>query len=148
MILKRVTRVIHKGEYMRRVIHYLQVTDSFWSLLHANYPWIERKFPLTTPIFLDFASHQYHARASVLHPQSELSCSLIYSFSTVNSLCDKCIYILNWWLRSAALTHKNTAFCWTSESFCAAWLQGLCDLFFYILHIFYILYSSIFFIFF
>lgn len=65
---------------------------------------------------------------SVLHPQSELSCSPIYSFSTVNSLCDKHIYILNWWLHSAALTHTNTAFRWTSESSCAAWLQGLCDL--------------------
>lgn len=71
MILERVTCVIYKGEYMRRVIHYLQVTDSFWSLLQANYPWIEREFPFTTSIFLDFASHQYHARISVLHPQSE-----------------------------------------------------------------------------
>lgn len=43
---------------------------------------------------------------SVLHPQSELSCSPIYSFSTVNSLCDKHIYILNWWLHSAPYTYK------------------------------------------
>lgn len=128
MIFKRLTCVIDKGEYTRKIIHYSQVTDTFWSLLHVSYPWIERKYPLTTSIFLDFASHQYDARVSVLHPQSELSYSSIYSCSTVNSLCDKYIYILNWWLHSAAFTHTNTAFCWTSESFCAAWLQGLRDL--------------------